>query len=304
MADVIVDPENRNPEELVAQGIRAFQIRSYPAAVQALSLASEILAREKGDKDDGLGDVYFYYGKALLELSREEAGPLGDAVAKKIDEEDESDEEEEVVENGEAEKNGEASSSKEATKEEENGEAVTEETKEEGTEEKEEEPTDLQVAWEVLELAKIIYENRGEDGKEKLAETLVVLGEVSLESENFESAVTDIKRGLEIFLGLSEKNDRVLAETHYKLGVALSTNSQMEEAIEQFNASLELLKGRIKKLEEEDEEKHKTEIIQMKELIPEIEEKIVDTKNFKDEVGTGFLSQTQITERSFRHTKL
>lgn len=46
--------------------------------------------------------------------------------------------------------------------------------------------TDLQVAWEVLELAKRIFEKRKERGLQKLAQTYIVLGEVSMESENFE----------------------------------------------------------------------------------------------------------------------
>lgn len=288
MADVTIDPQNKNPDELSAQGIRAYYMQNYPAAVQALSLASELLVAEHGDKHDSLGNVYFYYGKALLELSREESEPLGDAVAKKIEDDSDSDEadtapedesaeekpEEAKVVNGESKENGEAGPSSSGQKK----------TDGESTEEVEEEPSDLQVAWEVLELAKIIYENRGDSGKKNLAETLVVLGEVSLESENFQSAVSDIKRGLEIMKELEEKNERILAETHYKLGIALSTNSQMDEAVEQFNASLDLLKSRIKALEDEDKIKNETEITQMKELIPEIEEKIADTKNLKEEV--------------------
>lgn len=309
MADVTVDPQNKNPEELVSQGIRAYHIQNYPAAVQALSLASELLAAQHGDKHDSLGDVYFYYGKALLELAREEAQPLGDAVAKTIEEDSDSDEagDEAVEEKSEQANavNGDAggeektengvpgTSSTEKTEEEceTNGEPGTssgeKKAEDETTEETEEDPSDLQVAWEVLELAKIIYENRGESGMKNLAETLVVLGEVSLESENFESAVSDIKSGLDIMLAMPEKDksERVLAETHYKLGIALSTNSQMDEAVEHFNSSLELLKSRIKALEAEDKEKHETEITQMKELIPEIEEKISDTKNAKEEVS-------------------
>lgn len=129
----------------------------------------------------------------------------------------------------------------------------------------------------------MIFENRGESGRNKLADTLIVLGEVSLESENFEAAVNDIKKGLEILDNLPDKNERVLAETYYKLGMALSTNSQMDEAIDSFGKSLELLKGRIKHLEEKGEDKEEVE--QMKGLVPELEEKIADMKSFKEEVS-------------------
>lgn len=277
MADVTIDPQNKNPDELVTQGMTAYYMQNYSTAVQALSLASELLAAKHGDKHDSLGDVYYYYGKSLLELSREESEPLGDAVTKKLEDDSDSDEIEtaEISSSSSGGKN-EAGPSGE--------EAAANTTADQEGEQEEEEPSDLQVAWEVLELAKIIYENRGETGKKKLAETLVVLGEVSLESENFQAAVTDIKRGLEIMTETMQNNQRILAETHYKLGIALSTNSEMDDAIIQFNSSLDILKNRIKTLEEEDKEKNETEITQMKELIPEIEEKIADTKNFKEEV--------------------
>lgn len=305
MADVTIDPETQTPEELQAQGIRAYLIRNYPAAVQALSLASEQLAAKHGDNHDSLGDVYLYYGKSLLELSREEAGPLGDAVAKKIDEDSESSEDTAEEEPKETEEGKEAEEKTEDSKESKeendeveepvNGEVANGEPSGSGSgeqkldgdstdEKEEEEPSDLQVAWEVLELAKLIYENRGDKGKDKLAETLIVLGEVSLESENFSSAVDDIKKGLEILKSIPETDVRILAETHYKLGIALSTNSQIDEAIESFNDSMEILKKRIKELKEEDEEKNKEEIEQMQGLLPEIVEKIADMKSSMEEV--------------------
>lgn len=301
MAEVTIDPQNKNPEELLNQGVRAYTTREYATAVQALSQASQLLVEKHGESDDSLGDVYLYYGKALLELYREEAQPLGDAVTKKLDDASESDDDVDTAEDGETnEENPEEANTAngeveiEAAVEGANGEAsgsgssdakVDDKIEGESTEEKEEaEPSDLQVAWEVLELARCIYEKRGESGKSKLAETLVVLGEVSLESENFESAVDDIKRGLEVMKSIPSRDDRILAETHYKLGVALSTNSQMEEAIENFTASLELLKDRIKTLEETDKASGEVEINQMKGLIPEIEEKIADMKSFKEEV--------------------
>lgn len=149
----------------------------------------------------------------------------------------------------------------------------------------EEEPaSDLQVAWEVLELAKIIFTKRGAAARSDLAETLIALGEVSLESESFESAVNDIREGLEIQKILYDDTDRALAETHYKLGMALSMNNKMDEAIENFNRSIQLLKNRIDKLNEGEKDIDKKEVDEMMQLIPEIEEKIVDMRNYNEEV--------------------
>lgn len=142
------------------------------------------------------------------------------------------------------------------------------------------------MAWEVLELAKKIYQQQGENGKRHLAETLIVLGEISLESENFSAAIEDIKQGLEIQEMLNETDSRKVAETFYKLGIAYSTNSQLDEAVQSFNGSLEYLKNRIVKLEKIEDKKDEIleEIKEIKSLIPDIDEKIADMKTYKDEV--------------------
>lgn len=151
-------------------------------------------------------------------------------------------------------------------------------------ENEEESASDLQVAWEVLELAKIIFTKRGEEAKPDLAETLITLGEVSLESENFESAVNDIRDGLEIQKLLYDDTDRTLAETYYKLGMALSMTNKIEEAIDNFNRTIQLLKNRIEKLKDGQKSIEKKEVEEMRQLIPEIEEKIVDLRNYTEEV--------------------
>lgn len=68
-------------------------------AVAALSKASELLVAEHNDDmHESLGEVYLYYGKALLGLSREQNEALGDAVPKNSA--DDSDVEEEEQDEG------------------------------------------------------------------------------------------------------------------------------------------------------------------------------------------------------------
>lgn len=71
--------------------------------------------------------------------------------------------------------------------------------------EDEEDPSNLQLAWEMLELAKTVYTEQleGKVGPEavkvelKLFETFLTLGEVSLENENYTQAVEDLSICLE-----------------------------------------------------------------------------------------------------------
>jgi nuclear autoantigenic sperm protein len=118
MADVALDPQNSNSKELFGQGMRAYVLQDYDTAVRAFSKASELLAVEHGsDTHDSLGDVYLYYGKSLLELSRKESGPLGEGVLKNVEEESETEDIEES--------DGEESKGKEEV----NGDNKTEEAK-------------------------------------------------------------------------------------------------------------------------------------------------------------------------------
>lgn len=63
----------------------------------------------------------------------------------------------------------------------------------------EDDVNDLQIAWEMLDLAKVIYKNKDtEESKLKLAEVLMKCGEVSIEDEKFETAIQDMTEALEI----------------------------------------------------------------------------------------------------------
>jgi hypothetical protein len=58
-----------------------------------------------------------------------------------------------------------------------------------------------------------------EGAKLKEAEALLKLGEISLESEQFETAVKDFKACLELQLQQLEPHDRAIAETYPCLSV-------------------------------------------------------------------------------------
>merc|ERR1712181_91831 len=139
-------------------------------------------------------------------------------------------------------KDSEATESKEseATEEEsmdegEDDSETTEDDKPETEEKKEgedEDPSILQLAWEMLELAKVVYTKQIEtvEGdktllEERLCSSILALGEVSLENENYGQAVEDIKLCLEKQKNLP-KDSRLVAESHYQLGVAQGFNVQ------------------------------------------------------------------------------
>lgn len=205
------------------------------------------------------------------EEAKKEGGE-GETEAMEEDEEETEEEEEEGVESG-----GEIDEKKD-------GEAASTEKKDD-----DEEPSNLQLAWEMLELAKVVFSKQleaGSDNKSKLEErvisTMLALGEVSIENENYKQAVDDIQECLKKQEGLP-KDARIVAETHYQLGVAQGFNSQFDEAVESLKNAINILKSRISNLQKADDEETKKEVADLKALIPEIEEKIADTKDMKKE---------------------
>lgn len=76
-------------------------VRDYTMAVAALAQACGKLAEDHGDMSDELGEPFLLYGRALLGLSREEAGVLGTCMPEEEDEEEDDDDE---IDEGEEEK--------------------------------------------------------------------------------------------------------------------------------------------------------------------------------------------------------
>merc|ERR1712034_258143 len=178
----------------------------------------------------------------------------------------------------------------------------------------EEEPSNLQLAWEMLELAKVVYTKQIETGgdnkselEEKLCSSILALGEVSIENENYSQAVEDIKLCLKKQENLP-KDSRIIAETHYQLGVAQGFNAQYDEAVENLNAAIKIIKEKTKNMKEEHKspsDDQKKEIAELEALVPEIEEKIADTKDMKKEAEakpkegeTGFDASAKGDEKS------
>jgi len=115
-----------------------------------------------------------------------------------------------------------------------------------------EEIPNLQVAWEVLELAKNIFYRQSKkckDMENRLAETYLKLGEVSLESENFTQSIEDLCQCLFIRQKNLTPDDRQIAEVHYQLGNAYTFDKQYMKGKVQYDLSLKVLDKRMNKLE-------------------------------------------------------
>jgi HAT1-interacting factor 1 len=130
---------------------------------------------------------------------------------------------------------------------------------------------DFNAAWEVLDLARAIYDKQlagdpDDEVKLKLADTYITLGDVSLETglfkprlfyarthgasaEKFDQAITDYSAGLTLKTELLPLSSRQIAEAHYKLSMVLDlTSGRLADAIVHAERALESVETRLAEL--------------------------------------------------------
>ncbi|XP_059416203.1 histone-binding protein N1/N2-like isoform X5 [Carassius carassius] len=151
----------------------------------------------------------------------------------------------------------------------------------------EDEVGNLQLAWEMLEVAKVIYKRKASEEDQLMAAQIYLkLGEVGAESGNYSQALEDFNECLTLQLKHLPSHSRLLAETHYQLGTTYSYTTQYSQAIEHFSNSIKVIESRLAMLQEliekaegaEAAKEEKRELEELKQLLPEIAEKIEDAK--------------------------
>ncbi|XP_016088017.1 histone-binding protein N1/N2-like isoform X4 [Sinocyclocheilus grahami] len=153
-------------------------------------------------------------------------------------------------------------------------------------ESEEDEVGNLQLAWEMLEVAKVIYKRKDREEDQLMAAQIYLkLGEVGAESGNYSQALDDFNECLTLQLKHLPSHSRLLAETHYQLGTTYSYTAQYSQAIEHFSNSIKVIESRLAMLQEvidkaegAEAAKEKSELEELKQLLPEITEKIEDAK--------------------------
>ncbi|CZR60466.1 related to histone H1-binding protein [Phialocephala subalpina] len=252
--------------DLSAQGTAKYARKLYEEAADLYARASELQAELNGEMSPENAEILFLYGRSLFKVGQSKSDVLGgkaggekkkangSAKPKKAEaqKEEPKTESEKITEEGVAiiaGQNGTATKTEEEGKKplfqftgDENFEDDSdEEDQAEGAEgEEEEEEDDLAVAFEVLDLARVLYikkmeqpeavEGKGkstEDSsmmkhiKERLSDTHDLLAEISLENERFPGAVEDFRSALAYKTELYPEESEIIAEAHFKLSLAL-----------------------------------------------------------------------------------
>lgn len=245
-------PEN-SVAELMAIGRRDFICNDFENAVDNLSKCCEKLTQEFGEEAVETAEGYFWYAKALWENSRGKNDFLGEEAenddvkpletklethVEEPEEEQNSAEKEAIPESQNASKDvvnaGEIEAEKAPEKETEmaeNGDAPAENAEgEDGEdadeeEEDEDEISDHQLAYEMFELARSIYEKQptSTEIQTKKSEIYLNLGEITGENGQIEEAIEEYQKALKILTDDSifdeqTKNQRRIAEVYFSLG--------------------------------------------------------------------------------------
>jgi nuclear autoantigenic sperm protein len=143
----------------------------------------------------------------------------------------------------------------------------------------------------MFELAKLVFTKNFENDipfrNKRIAECLLKLGEISIEQEIYEQAITDITESIRLQEEQKEERDeRMLAESFYQLGLAQQFSNLFTEANESYQKSINIVQLRIEKLkakltqlgEEAENESERTtvkdEINDLNDLLPEMTSKL------------------------------
>lgn len=143
----------------------------------------------------------------------------------------------------------------------------------------------LQLAWEVVEVARRIF-SKHDDAEHRLkcAECLERLSEIGQESGSIDAAISDLSECLEIRKKDDPSNLRLIAVTHFQLALAYSYKEDFKSADDSFGRALECLEesktqydSELSALDKEDDSK--------KERISVLEVYIAEVNGLLKDIG-------------------
>lgn len=276
---------------MIKEAEAAFLNRDYEASVTlyAKCLEETIVANDGDQMTPRSGPLYLAYGKALLQLAiaNQSMGIVNESA---VDYNLEADATEKLIELDEYEDESQDESEPDAEKDAES-ESEGDDDGEQEDEEGGEDGDDFALAWEVLDIARLIF-SKQDDAKLQEAEALQEMGDLSMESENFSNAVSDYRKASDI-LDAINASLRERASLYFKIGIALEfegsdlpaakvsyqkAKSMLEElvATEEQKVKGEDEKSPVSKKELEGDE---DDLIELKSLIAEVEAKMIELDN-------------------------
>lgn len=270
-------PTHADLTTLTARAQKAYSLKNYPEAVSHFAAACELQSQLHGAEDDPRNAHLLYlYGKALYQVAVAKSDILGggaaaDAPKKQKQKQKEKSEKEVPAAAGKGkvisfqgdenwdDSEGEEEEGEGEGEEQDGGGGAGEdgEDADEDGADGDDDDDDMANAWEVLDLARILFHKTLDPTwtpsspitsalsstttplptsspttttlLTHLSDTYDLLGEISLESENFAQSTLDLRSSLLLKQSLLPAHDKLVSEAHYKLSLALEFAAAMEE---------------------------------------------------------------------------
>jgi len=151
---------------------------------------------------------------------------------------------------------------------------------------------DLEVAWDVLEIARALVthkKDQTDQDLEKLSNIHLSLGSIAVETSNIDLAVKEYEECISLRKKVLGDKHRKIAEAYYLLAIAyVSTpdESKIDLAKDRLNETRAILEDSLKIAEEQ---KNDVDIIELTELLDEVKLRIEDLNdpNFWDGLQSG-----------------
>jgi len=306
-------PEMRTEAtSLLASGTEHMRDGNYTDAAADLGSASELFAKVFGETGEECGEAYLLYGKALLNVSIMENEVLGNALdGMELEDDSQSlPQVESPTKLKEEEKVAVVSDVVKAFNEHFNAHNLlakhhfaedTDESEEEdvnmdtdssGSPSKPEsasaeDTSNLQLAWEMFELSKMIYERKAKDVvPEKKREVLSALwdatsglGEVLMEAGRFSEALEEFSSCLEARKAVLPADSRTIAEAHFLKSRAEAALGKINDSETSIKAAIAVLEARAVNLSKMELSAHLVEeIADLEGLGIDLEEILVEFK--------------------------
>ncbi|KAF7629286.1 TPR_REGION domain-containing protein [Meloidogyne graminicola] len=278
-------------DKLLAEGKRLEMAKSYEEAVDKFELATTLATEFFGSFAPECYLPVLYFGKMLTQIARIESSdkPFSNKLELDSNDIEINDKCEEEISINE-------------TKEEENitdknledGNETIQTEKEKQDEEGEEDEEDIEendLAWDWLEIARQICEKQEQNNLwlERKSDAFFALGEFLTISEEFDQAINEFENSLRVRQTIFLPSDRRIAEVLYMLGLTYANKDDFIKAAEYFEQTKTSLESTIEESEKQliEEEKKgnqeaiaklKSEILELKNVVEAVVEKIIDSK--------------------------
>ncbi|KAJ1559397.1 hypothetical protein HK096_000692, partial [Nowakowskiella sp. JEL0078] len=268
-------------QKLLTQGRASYALKHFDEAVECFSNSAAIFGEIYGETAPECAPALYWYGNALFSNALQKNSLLDESKIAESSEVQNS--------NTTSVNSGGSSTSQigkilifnEEDEEENEDEAETGEGEnEDGEQEENEEDDDMSLAWTVLDLARTLLLNMdGLEHQKMLAETYLALGDISLEQEQWDRAVSDYTLAVNLKQTILPPHHRQISEAHFKLALAFEFTENYEKSIHHVIATRDVLERRLQFLKDgcpdmDPTKKEKENFEISMEMIPELQAKV------------------------------